>query len=221
MVKQTFLNLPDEKRNRIIEVALEEFASKPYSKASLTNIVKRAGIAKGSMYQYFQDKESLYRYLLELAAEEKLSCMRDVEIDSDGDFFETMEKVLLAGIQFSLARPQLSRIIANAMEPTGEEIIQDLVIKSRKMAYEYFKNMINKAQEGGEVRADIDICLTAHLMSSMLSEGLTNYLMDTLGVELRQFIANPEHGRNLSTVQINEIISKTMKFLKNGLAEKG
>lgn len=221
MVKQTFLNLPEEKRKRIIEVALEEFASKSYAKASLSNIVKRAGIAKGSMYQYFQDKEALYRYLLELAAEEKMVFLRSVEISSDGDFFETLEKVLLAGVQFNLAHPQLSRIIANAMEPTGEEIIQDFVIRGRKMAYKYFKDMVVRAQEGGEVRADIDIRLTAHLINSMLGEGLTNHILDTLGVELREFIVDPELGRNLTSVKINEIIRETMKFLKNGLAEKG
>lgn len=221
MVKQTFLNLPEEKRKRIIEVALEEFASKSYSKASLSNIVKRAGIAKGSMYQYFRDKKALYRYLLELAAEEKMAFLHDVEISSDGDFFETLEIVLLAGVQFDLAHPQLSRIIANAMEPTGEEIVQDFVIRGRKMAYKYFRDMIIRAQEGGEVRADIDTHLTAHLINSMLGEGLTNYILDILGVELRQFIADPEYGRNLSSVKINEVIREVIKFLKNGLSKKG
>jgi AcrR family transcriptional regulator len=60
MPKPTFFNLPEAKRLLIIDTSLEEFASNTYDKASLSQIVLKAGIAKGSMYQYFNDKEELY-----------------------------------------------------------------------------------------------------------------------------------------------------------------
>ena len=49
MASTTFDNLPAEKRERIIELALAEFAEHPYALASLSRIVERAGIAKGSI----------------------------------------------------------------------------------------------------------------------------------------------------------------------------
>jgi AcrR family transcriptional regulator len=64
MPKPTFLNLPDDKRERITELALDEFSTHPYRQASLSRIVARAGIAKGSMYQYFENKLDLYRWLV-------------------------------------------------------------------------------------------------------------------------------------------------------------
>ncbi len=63
MPKQTFLNLPEEKRARIVDVALTEFAEKGYTGASITGIVAAAGIAKGSFYQYFEDKDDLYAHI--------------------------------------------------------------------------------------------------------------------------------------------------------------
>jgi len=72
MVKQTFLNLDEEKRRHIISLAYTEFATHTYTGASLSRIVERAGIAKGSIYQYFDDRMDLYLYLLEKAAERKL-----------------------------------------------------------------------------------------------------------------------------------------------------
>ena len=68
MPKSTFMNLPEGKRGAIIGIAFEEFALNSYEHASLSRIVERAGIAKGSMYQYFADKHELYLYLVDLAA---------------------------------------------------------------------------------------------------------------------------------------------------------
>jgi TetR/AcrR family transcriptional regulator len=53
MPKQTFFNLPDEKRDLITDVVIDEFADNDYDKVSISRIVQRAGIAKGSFYQYF------------------------------------------------------------------------------------------------------------------------------------------------------------------------
>ena len=71
MPKQTFFNLPFAKRRSIEEEAIREFAENTFERASLTKIVENCGIAKGSMYQYFEDKLDLYLYIVELVYEEK------------------------------------------------------------------------------------------------------------------------------------------------------
>jgi AcrR family transcriptional regulator len=63
--KQTFFNLPEPKRKKLIESAETEFTRAPLFEASIANIVKEAGISRGSFYQYFEDKDDLYFYLLE------------------------------------------------------------------------------------------------------------------------------------------------------------
>jgi AcrR family transcriptional regulator len=64
MPKQTFFNLPEDKRNTLIEAAEKEFSTVPLMKASISNIIKMAGIPRGSFYQYFENIEDLYFYLL-------------------------------------------------------------------------------------------------------------------------------------------------------------
>ena len=76
MPKQTFLNLPEEKRKAFLEIALEEFANHDYNTASVSKIVERAGIAKGSVYQYFEDKQDLFLYLLDYANQEMMSVVQ-------------------------------------------------------------------------------------------------------------------------------------------------
>jgi AcrR family transcriptional regulator len=63
--KQTFFNLPEQKRKTLLEAAEREFTRVPIFEASIANIIKIANIPRGSFYQYFEDKEDLYFYLLE------------------------------------------------------------------------------------------------------------------------------------------------------------
>ena len=64
MPSSTFLNLPAEKQEKLLEAATREFSHRPFNEASINQIIKEAGIPRGSFYMYFQDKEDLFRYLL-------------------------------------------------------------------------------------------------------------------------------------------------------------
>lgn len=65
MPTKTFQRLPEEKQARLIEAAWAEFTRVNYVDTSINNIVKDAGISRGSFYQYFTDKDDLFSYLLE------------------------------------------------------------------------------------------------------------------------------------------------------------
>lgn len=62
MVHQTFYKLPEEKRRRIVDSAMDEFTSRPYEKTSINRVIEGARIPKGSFYQYFDSKDDLYAY---------------------------------------------------------------------------------------------------------------------------------------------------------------
>src|SRR5690349_25166374 len=94
--KATFQNLPEEKRRRIVDLAVEEFSEHPYRQASLSRIVTRAGIAKGSIYQYFDDKLALYRWLfLEEVAHRKIAYLAAHPPPAAGDLFAALEHMFL------------------------------------------------------------------------------------------------------------------------------
>lgn len=65
MPRETFHNLTEEKREKIIKAARDEFTEHEFVKCRVSNIIKNAGIPRGSFYQYFDDLEDLYFYLIE------------------------------------------------------------------------------------------------------------------------------------------------------------
>ena len=65
MPKDTFYNLDEGKRNKIIDAAMEEFQENPLRKSRVSNIIKAASIPRGSFYQYFEDLDDLYYYVID------------------------------------------------------------------------------------------------------------------------------------------------------------
>ena len=52
------------RRDAILDAALDEFSAKGFAAARLDDVAKRAGVAKGTIYLYFADKESLFQELI-------------------------------------------------------------------------------------------------------------------------------------------------------------
>lgn len=90
MPKQTFLSLPEDKQNTLIQSAKKEFSRVPLHEASIANIIKDAGIPRGSFYQYFEDKEDLYYYLLNQVAQENNKKLNSILQEKKGNLFEAL-----------------------------------------------------------------------------------------------------------------------------------
>ena len=88
MCTETFLRLPEEKRRRFLDAAWEEFTAVRFADASINQIVRRAGIPRGSFYQYFADKDDLLAYLLEEIRNRIKEEYRRVLRDNGGDVFQ-------------------------------------------------------------------------------------------------------------------------------------
>ena len=87
MPKPTYFHLPIDKQDKLIEAAKREFSRVPLHEASIANIIKSAGIPRGSFYQYFEDKEDIYYFLLNQLAEKNNERFRDLLKEKNGDLF--------------------------------------------------------------------------------------------------------------------------------------
>jgi AcrR family transcriptional regulator len=56
-----------ERRSAIIEAALDEFIARGFTATRLDDVAKRAGVAKGTIYLHFKDKESMFEELIRTA----------------------------------------------------------------------------------------------------------------------------------------------------------
>ena len=90
MPSSTFLNLPPEKQEKLLEAATREFSTRPFNEASINQIIKEAGIPRGSFYMYFQDKEELFRYLLRGYVDQMVMVIEELLLCRKGDIFQAL-----------------------------------------------------------------------------------------------------------------------------------
>lgn len=93
MIKQTFYNLPDEKRTKIVDVTTKEFFKGKKQKITINNVIKEAGISRGSFYQYFDDKLDLVEIVLSDMFQKITNFFKEDLIINKGDIFDTFIKV--------------------------------------------------------------------------------------------------------------------------------
>ena len=89
MCKETFLRLPEEKRARFLDAAWEEFTCVSFAEASVNQIVRRAGVPRGSFYQYFEGKEDLFAHLQSMIWGHFVKEYSAVLEQEGGDIFRT------------------------------------------------------------------------------------------------------------------------------------
>lgn len=189
MPTTTFYNLPDKKKNRIVKAAVEEFAQNGYTKASITRIVNEADIAKGSYYQYFEDKEDLYKYILKKAVEKKLKYVKEELNDfNEGDFFEYWRKLNIASLKYAEANFKLAKVASNFVKNKKQEFNSLIIDEYKKLGLDSFERLLKRAVEEGDVRKDINISYTAGLLYKA-SFFITDYFFEKKNIkQLDEFI---------------------------------
>ena len=218
MPKATFLNLPDEKRLRITELAIDEFSTHPYRQASLSRIVSRAGIAKGSMYQYFDNKLDLYQWLVV----EELPRRRQAWLEHNGagsgeDLFDTVEQRALTSIGFLLAHPRLARLAATAMEPTSDAELRTLHETLRQEEIEQLTETIREAQSRGEVRGELDPHALAHMIEALVLHGLPQAVLARSSLDVHGLLQDPDRGREIEEEGWRELVRQSLALIRSGI----
>lgn len=89
MPSKTFLNLPEEKRQKLLKAATDEFSNTSFFDASINKIINNANISRGSFYMYFEGKEELFEYILDSYSSILIEIVKKELINSNGDLRES------------------------------------------------------------------------------------------------------------------------------------
>ena len=211
MPKQTFLNLPAEKRERFIEIAIEEFAENDFQTASISRIVAEAGIAKGSFYQYFENKEDLYIHLLDLGIRQKAQFLNREPPDPQMDIFAYLQWLIQAGVQFEFRHPRLSQIGYRAVK--SGTLPEKFRNQAADTANTFFTQLVAQGIEQGNIDPAIDADVAAFIFNTIFTE-LGGYMMNRLEPDEPYL----DDGRSLFDSPAAEaIFDQVLRILQSGM----
>lgn len=135
---ESFENLDEEKKQKIINAGFSIFAEYGYTKASVEDIVKLAGISKGSLFYYFKSKQNFFNYLYEYCIKIMLKTINSPGPDSMPaymkytDFFDRLNAI------------HLLKMEANSQYPQMAGFIKKIVFDSSAVAQQAISNMLGQ-----------------------------------------------------------------------------
>lgn len=168
MARKARQSASSDVRRRLLEAARAEFMQHGYEQASINRILESAGIHKGSLYHYFEDKADLFVTVVRDSVAEMIQTVAELDLDRmlqdpPQDFWGFMERASLQKIAFAVHHPGLVRLgsdlFVQAAKPGAPAKFRDYMRESRDLLAGFLK----MGQDQGAVRTDLPVTLLADL----------------------------------------------------------
>lgn len=207
MPKDTFFNIPEQKRDRVIDAAINEFSERSYHRSRITAITDNAGISKGSFYQYFEDKKDIFKYIIDVIVNKKLEYINHDMMKNmkDYSFFQLLREIYSSGFRFAKDNPSLVNIGNEMM--SNKELQREIWNEQNDKSLDFFQQLMEMGLARDELDPEIDITLISKLLS-------------TLNQSLGDLIYKDGEINLDDEDNIMETIDKMLYFIENGLKKK-
>ena len=103
--------LREERRKIVVRCAKSVFSQKGYYQASISDIIKRAGIARGTFYLYFQSKRDVFNSILDELIRELEKVIKQINLDPSAPAPEQLKSILRSVIMLALEDRDMTQIV--------------------------------------------------------------------------------------------------------------
>lgn len=141
----------EERKNQILEAAIEVFAEKGFYETRISDIAQKAGVAYGLVYHYFKNKEEILRTIFLERWSVVLKTIEEVLNESDRPAQERLSSIL--GFIFTVYQrdPDLAEVVVLEVLH-GEAFLKEEVLRGFQRAFAGICEIVRQGQERGEFR---------------------------------------------------------------------
>jgi len=211
---ELFGRIPEEKRERVIRTAMEEFASRGYENANTNRIAEKAGISVGSLYKYFASKEDLFLTAVKYCAQ-TLKTALDGILQDEEDILVKVEKVLRAIQRHSRENRSMIHLYNEMTNNSNSAMVLQSVEEIEGMTSALYTSLVERLQREGEVRADCDPGMFAFLLDNLFMSLQFSYACEYYTTRFRMYAGEDILERD------DFVVEQVLKFAKGAFTEPG
>lgn len=191
-------------KRRLLDTAREEFAAHGFNGTAVGRIAKAAGATPAMTHYYFGDKNGLYQAMLEDTFGPLLEAMRTRvnEVQAETDPLPLFLRSYMGQLA---ARPEIPVLLVQDVLRPGAEMRATFVRDFARHGAAVVRGLIQRGQEAGRVRPDLDPDLAA---LSLLSLAAFPFLGAPVATEVLDYGTNPE--------DIDRLVDHTLDLFRNG-----
>ncbi|MHB8076247.1 TetR/AcrR family transcriptional regulator [Desulfosporosinus fructosivorans] len=173
-----FENLIEDKKQRILEACIQEFADKGYEKASTNAIIKNAKISKGILFHYFGNKKNLFLYIVEYCLQLLITGYKKYPLQNSKDIFDRLLELGMVKLQIYNTNPNISKVILQAFMNSPEELRAEIQDKYQQLSNEFMPSIfkdIDSSKFRDSVNPEIALEVVMLFLESLQGKYIKKY----------------------------------------------
>jgi TetR/AcrR family fatty acid metabolism transcriptional regulator len=163
------------RRESIIQAAIEVFSKKDFKNANISEIAQKAGIADGTIYQYFKSKEDLF-FSIPIEKTNEFRSQLELHLEGISGAFNKIRKFVWYFLYFFKTNPDYGRILMLEMR-VSKSFVETETYGFLKQSVSLVMNILTEGQDEGVIRQDTDIYILRHLVLGTLEHMVTRWLL--------------------------------------------
>ncbi len=209
---ESFRNLAEEKQERIYRAAVQEFSACGYSNASMNNLVKEAGISKGSLFKYFGTKLDLFDSVVNMAVRLVKTHLKRVRSETNGlPVEERIRGLLLAGFSFIDEHPQLARIYFRLLQSVDSPFGVKWQTSLHRESVDFLHGFLAEGKGRGEIHPDINLQQAAFILSGIMQQLMQAYYTEHVDSGLGLYRSSQE--------ELESWVNTTLQMFFHGIGD--
>jgi AcrR family transcriptional regulator len=212
VVTRTFRRLDPERQQAIVEAILDEAIEKGPTSVNIKQVAERAGVAVGSLYQYFNNREGLLTFATRLCASLMTDAFQLIEpYLRDLPLRDALRAYLMGGMEWGDTMTGLVQFVARAAY-TGDPALAQTVVKPIADAMlEIMKNLLTMAQQRDELRSNLDLDAAARAVNALIIAVGDSQLLPYLN---NYFLVTDE------SMPLERVIDAVVDLVTSGIAKQ-
>jgi AcrR family transcriptional regulator len=151
---------------------MEEFASHGYEQASYNRIIERAGVSKGAMYYYFDDKEDLFTTVIRTVTDHLLREFSDFPApETPEELWTALRDFMTRALGFMREHPVTVGVMKSALALEASGSANAAVRDVKRMYRQWAEAFISQAQALGAIRSDMPYDLLVAVAIAVATSG--------------------------------------------------
>jgi AcrR family transcriptional regulator len=212
LVTRTFRRLDPDRQQTVIQAILDEAAEKGPTALNIKQIAERAGVAIGSLYQYFGNRDNLLAFAVELCVHQ----LTDLFAMSHPYLVEmplrdALTAYLSYGIEWSQTQQGFIQFFGRAAYQGDPGLAEKVVAPVATAMREMVEEMLQAAVQRGEIRSDLDLEATSRVINVLLIAIGDSQMMP----HLNQYFQITDESTS-----IERMVDVLIDLVMNGIAKK-
>lgn len=156
MPRPRFDRLEPARRDAIFDAAAAEFGEHGFSRASYNRIIERAGLSKGAMYYYFDDKRDLFVTVVEDAVERLFGLLEAVgEVTGVEAFWARVGALMRSAWAGMLAEPRVAALMPVLLDPRNATDVPEAMVAMNERIMAWIREFLEQGRAVSAVRTDL------------------------------------------------------------------